>query len=141
VNGYLLDTNVISELRKHDRCSQHVRSWFEAAAPAEIYLSVLVVGELRRGVSLIARRDPVSAEHLETWLHGLRAEYADRILPITQEIAVLWGRLGLAEPLPPIDGLLAATALHHGLVLVTRNTADVVRCAVQLLNPFEPGSA
>jgi predicted nucleic acid-binding protein len=140
--AYLVDTNVLSELRKGQRCRPSVATWFAAVDEADLYLSVLVIGELQRGVDRIRRRDAVSADALDRWLSNLTVKYAERILPITLPIARLWGSFGVPDPLPTVDGLLAATALHHDLVLATRNTKDVVRTRVQLVNPFDdpPGS-
>ena len=111
-------------------------AWFESVLDADIFLSVLVLGEVRRGIELCRRTDPQAAIALERWLKGLIQQYTARILPISLEIAERWGQLGLAQPLPSIDGLLAATALQHDLTLVTRNIADVERTGVQVLNPF-----
>ncbi len=133
--AYLVDTNVISELRK-PRADPGVRAWFERSEDAELYLSVLVVGEIRRGVELVRRRDSSAARSLDRWLNGLQRRYAERILPVTLEICDVWGRLSVEQPLSPVDGLLAATALHHGMTLVTRNVADVLRSGVEVLNPF-----
>jgi predicted nucleic acid-binding protein len=102
----------------------------------ELYLSVLVVGELRQGVERIRRRDPDQAEKLDRWLLALTARYSPRILAVEVEIAELWGHLNVPDPLPAVDGLLAATAIIHDLTLVTRNTADVERTGVRLFNPF-----
>lgn len=137
MTAFLLDTNVVSELRKGERADPGVLGWFEAVDSDELYLSVLVIGEIRRGIELIRRRDPSSAQSLEAWLARLRRQFAERILPVDDEVAQLWGTLGLEQPLPPIDGLLAATALCHGLVLVTRNEADVSRAPIRVLNPFQ----
>jgi len=134
--SYLIDTNVLSELRKRDRCNAGVLAWFETVDDADLFLSVLIVGEIRRGIELVRRRDAVGARALDRWLSGLELRYHDRILPITLEIARLWGSVSLAQPLAPIDGLLAATALHHRLTLVTRNVRDVARAGVEVLNPF-----
>ena len=110
------------------------------AAPARsLYLSVLVVGEIRRGIEQLRRRDPAQAAVYEAWLARLRLDYADRVLPITVDIAEEWGRMNVPDPVPVIDGLMAATAKVRGLTLVTRNTADLVGTGVQLLNPFELG--
>jgi predicted nucleic acid-binding protein len=136
VTGFLVDTNVVSELRKGDRANPGVREWFASAPADELYLSVLVVGELRRGIELIRKRDPASAQHLEAWLRRLLKEFADRVLPVTAEVAELWGGLSLDQPLPPIDGLIAATAMYHDMTLVTRNEHDVERAPVRVVNPF-----
>jgi toxin FitB len=135
--SYLLDTNVVSEARK-PAGDPHVRAWFASTAPSGLYLSVLVLGEIRQGIERLRRRDPTQAAMLDKWLAALRRDYADRLLPVTVEIADVWGSLNAPSPLPVIDGLLAATALVHGLTLVTRNTSDVARTGVRLLNPFNP---
>lgn len=103
----------------------------------ELYLSVLVVGEIRQGVERLGQRDPAQAEVYEIWLERLRRDYADRIIPITTEIADEWGRMNVPGPIPVIDGLMAATAKVQRLTFVTRNTAHVTRTGVRLLNPFE----
>ena len=134
--SYLIDTNIVSELRKGRRCNPGVASWFAQVASAEIYLSVLTLGELRRGIENIRRRDVPAAEALETWFQELSASNTDRILPVDQEIAERWGRYSVPDPLPVLDGLLAATAAKHGLMLVTRNVKDVERTGVACINPF-----
>jgi toxin FitB len=136
--SYLLDTNVVSEVRKPTG-DPHVRAWIESVPETSIYLSVLVIGEIRRGAERLRRRDPAQAAVFDLWIGTLRSTFADRTLPITPEIAEAWGRLNAPDPLPAIDGLLAATALVHGLTLVTRNTSDVARTGVQLFNPFSSG--
>jgi predicted nucleic acid-binding protein len=134
--SYLVDTNVFSELRKGARCNPSVAEWFAALRSDEIFLSVLNVGELRRGIELIRRRDPTSAQALEGWLEGLLQDHGDRILPVDREVASEWGRLNVPDPLPVIDSLLAATAKVHGLTLATRNTRDIERTGVRCVNPF-----
>ena len=138
MSGFLIDTNVISELRKRDRMDTQVLQWFGRNTDSELWLSVLVVAELRRGVELLRRRDEVAAALLATWLESVVVDYGDRILPVTVEIAQRWGRLSVPDPLPWIDGMLAATALQHGLTLATRNVDDVRRTGVALANPFAP---
>lgn len=133
--SYLLDTNVLSELRK-PRGDANVRRWFDDVRSDELFLSVLVLGEVRQGVERLKRRDQAQAAVFEAWLDGLAASYRERLLPVGLEVVDTWGRLNAGGPLPVIDGLLAATALVHGLTLVTRNTRDVERSGVQLLNPF-----
>ena len=134
---FLLDTNVVSELRKGRRANDNVRSWFAQVDDEALHLSALVIGELRQGIERCRRRDPTSAMHLERWLAKILDAYADRIVPIDGEVAEAWGRLNVPDPLPVIDGLLAATAQVHEMTLVTRNTADVLRCDIAMINPFE----
>jgi predicted nucleic acid-binding protein len=136
--AYLLDTNVVSELRKASP-NANVVGWRRGHAAADVYLSVLVIGEIRQGIERVRARDRARAEALERWLAGLTGAYRERILPVTAEIAEEWGRLNVPPGPPPVvDGLLAATAKVHGLTLVTRNIADVVRTGVAVVNPFEP---
>ncbi len=134
--SYLLDTNVISELRKGDRADPSVSTWFAGLAAEEIFLSVLTIGEVRRGVESVRRRDPDSAAALDSWLARLADAHGDRIVPVDRAIAEEWGRMSVPDPLPVIDGLLAATAKILGLTLVTRNIADVEGTGVELLDPF-----
>lgn len=134
--SYLLDTNVVFELRKGARCDAGVAAWLASAQDDELFLSVLAIGEIERGIEQVRRRDPRSAAALARWLGQVTRAYGDRILPITQPIARLWGKLGVPNLVPTVDGLLAATALHHDLVLVTRNVRDIARTGVQILNPF-----
>jgi len=136
VIGYLLDTNIVSELRKRGRADANVGRWLDSHSNDEFWLSVLVIGELRRGVELIARRDPQTAQTLRTWLDSTITDFADRVLPVTIAIAERWALLSVPDPVPVIDGLLAATAIEHDLTLVTRNTADVERTGVACVNPF-----
>lgn len=134
--GFLIDTNILAELRKGERGDQHVRVWYAGISASDIYVSVIVLGEIRRGAELLRRRDPIAAASLDAWLATLRASLGNRLLPISDEVADRWGHLGIPDPLPVADGLLAATALVHNLVLVTRNTRDVERSGAHLLNPF-----
>ena len=97
----------------------------------------LVVGEIQQGVTRLRRKDPRQAAAYEAWLGKLRHEFAGRVLPVSQEVALEWGRLSAANPPPVIDGLMAATARVHGLTVVTRNVADFEPTGVALLNPFE----
>lgn len=133
---YLLDTNVLSELRKGQRANAGVLAWISSVADSDLFLSVLVTGELRQGVERVRLRDPSQAARLERWLRSLVDDYADRLLPVDAAVADLWGRLNVPDPMPTVDGLLAATALVHDLTLVTRNVKDVKRTGVRVLNPF-----
>lgn len=133
---YLLDTNVISELRKGRRADANVTAWFAGAAAEEIFLSVLTIGEIRRGIESVRRRDPDSAAALDRWLNLLSEAHGDRVVPIDRAITEEWGRMNVPDPLPVVDGLLAATARVLGLTLVTRNVADIAGAEVELLDPF-----
>jgi predicted nucleic acid-binding protein len=134
---YLLDTNVVSELRKGSRGDRSLIAWISTVAPKALYTSVLVIGELRRGIEGIRRRDDRQAKAYENWLEQVRLAFAGRILDIDERIAEEWGRLNVPDPLPAIDGLLAATSKVHGLTLATRNVADVVRTGIATIDPFK----
>jgi toxin FitB len=134
--SYLLDTNVISELRKGERANANVTAWFADLADEDIFLSVLTIGEIRRGIESVRRRDPDSAAALDRWLALLIEAHGNRILPIDRAIADEWGSMNVPDPLPVVDGLLAATARVVGLTLVTRNVGDVEGAGVELLDPF-----
>ncbi len=133
--SYLIDTSVISELNKRNP-SEAVTAWFESVDGAKLYLSVLVVGEIRQGIERLRPRDPGRAERVESWLGRLAKEYEDRLIPITSAVAEQWGRLNAERTLSVIDGLIAATGLTHDLTLVTRNVADFDGTSVRLLDPF-----
>ena len=134
--SFLLDTNVVSELRKRERANPRLLEWFNDVPDGEIYLSVLVIGELRRGVETVRRRDPAQAGALERWVGRLAAHHAERIVPVDGPVADRWGRLAAIRPASVIDTMMAATALEHGLVLVTRNVEDVSWTGVTYLDPF-----
>ena len=137
---YLVDTNVISEARKGPRAHPGVRQFFQRAAEGHdgLYLSVVTVGELRRGVELIRHRgDLMQASLLERWLNELLSAYADKVLPFDAEAAQVWGRLRVPSPAHELDKQIAATALIHRLTVVTRNVADFAGTTVDLLNPFD----
>ena len=133
---YLLDTNVVSELRKGVRANAGVVDWIQRTADEQLYLSVLVLGELRQGIERLRRRDSRAAIKLDRWLDRLVDDYEERVLPVEADVADLWGRLNVPDPVAAVDGMLAATALVHDLTLVTRNVRDVRRTGVRLLNPF-----
>jgi toxin FitB len=137
MSGYLLDTNVLSEIRKGDRADVRVMSWFEKVGAEDLYLSVMTLGEIRYGVESKQRKDPQQARVLERWLERTGLHFSDRILPVSAAIADRWGRMGIDEPVPDVDAILAATAIEHGLTLVTRNVRNFSRSGVSLLNPWE----
>lgn len=134
--SYLLDSNVVSELRKRERADAGVQQWFASVDDTELFLSVLTVGELRRGIESIHRRDRARGLVLNRWFHTLVTQYEARILPVDQKVAEEWGWMNALATFPAIDSLLAATAHVHGLTFVTRNTKDVDRTGVPCLNPF-----
>jgi toxin FitB len=134
--GYLLDTNVVSELRKNAP-DPRVAAWIHSLAEGQTYLSSLVVGEIRQGVERKRNKDPDQAELLDAWLTRLESTYADRIIPVTRAIAEEWGRMNVPDPLPPIDGLMVATAKSHGWTFATRNVKHIRNRGVSLINPFE----
>ena|SRR5258706_856765 len=136
MKGFLVDTNVVSEARKGARANANVTRWIQAQRD-RLYLSVLVTGEIRRGIETIRRRDGKSATALERWLRELETQFEDRVLPVDALVADRWGRLAAERPVSTIDGLLAATALVHGLTLATRNVRDVVRTGTPCVNPFD----
>ncbi len=136
---YLVDTNVISEVRKKLKANQGVRSFFQKAVENEtpLFISVVTVGELRRGVELVRYRGDVrQAYQLESWLDGLLGEYQDYILDINQDTAQLWGKLRVPHAENAIDKQIAATALVYDLTVVTRNHKDFIKTGVRVLNPF-----
>jgi predicted nucleic acid-binding protein len=135
--SYLLDTNVVSELRKGPAGAPPVRAWASSVESAELSLSVLVLGEIRQGIEALRRRgDHAQAGIFAAWLDGLKTEFADRAISISPTIAERWGELRGARPVPPIDGLMAATALEHDLTFVTRDVEAVAGTGVRLLNPW-----
>lgn len=134
---FLLDTNVIAELRKGSRANARVSAWFASLDPDAVFLSVLTVGEIRRGIENVRRRDGRAARALERWLRRIVVQHRDRILPIDSAIAEEWGRVNVPDPVPVVDGLLAATAKVHEMTLATRNEKDVARTGIRLLNPFD----
>ena len=136
---YLVDTDVISELRKGDKANHGIAAFFSDAANRDVplYLSAVTIGELRRGVELIRHRgDARQARSLERWLDGLIAELGEAILPFDADAAQIWGRLRVPHPENPLDKQIAATALLYDLVLVTRNVRHFASTGVRLLDPF-----
>jgi toxin FitB len=133
---FLLDTNIISEIRKRDRAHPNVARWVTRTPADEIGTSVLVLAEIRRGIELKRRNDPEQAISLDQWFLQMRVRLGDRVLPIDEPIAQAWAIMGIPDPLPLVDGLLAATAKVHDLTLVTRNVAHIAATGVSVLNPF-----
>lgn len=131
---YLVDTNVVSEAR---RGSAQATGWLRSVDPASVHLSTLTLGEIMRGIALKQKSDPKAASHLAEWLRKLRHDHADRILAVTDQISVEWGRIAAIRPRGDIDGLIAATAIVHDLILVTRNVGDFEDTGATVINPWE----
>jgi predicted nucleic acid-binding protein len=139
--SFVLDTNVVSEVRKGTRANEGVMRWLSSVDDGDLYLSVLVIGEVRQGIEGLRRRDPLQAGRLESWLAELRRNYDGRILPVDVEVAEEWGRMNAPDPISSRDDLMAATARVRGMTFVTRNTADIERTGVALLDPFSTGAS
>jgi predicted nucleic acid-binding protein len=137
--SYLIDTNIISEVRKGKRCDPRVTAWYASIADGDLFLSTLVLGEIRRGIELARPNDPDKAATLERWLRQVEAAFGRRVLGIDNAVADQWGRMSAIRPIPVVDGLLAATAMVNGLTLVTRNDRDIAGLGAAVLNPFRSG--
>lgn len=134
--SYLLDTNVVSEIRKPIP-NEGVAAWFAETDSADLHLSVLVVGEVRQGIERLRHRgDGEQAAVFERWLEVLKSEFGDRLLPVTTAVAERWGVLNADRRLPVVDGLLAATAGVHELTLVTRDESLLAATGVRTLDPW-----
>lgn len=139
MKGYLLDTNLVSELRKGERANRGVVEWYRQRDKRELYLSVVTLAELRRGIALLRRRDPQQAAALDRWCETLQREFrrVGHLLTLRPAEAAAWGDLMALRPLPILDAFLAATAQTHQLTLVTRNEDDFAGLPVVLENPFD----
>ena len=132
---FLLDTNILSDLRRTTTRQGRLRTWFDAQTPDALGLSVVTIGEIRQGIEQVRRRDPTQAHVLGVWLDDLSRLYADRLLPVDQDVANEWGRLRALRSVPVLDALIAATARVNGLTLVTRNEKDVAGLGVVTFDP------
>jgi toxin FitB len=135
---YLLDTNVVSEFRKGSRRNEHVNTWLKTVVGDDLFVSVLALGELRKGLEQIRGRDKVQAAALAEWIDGLHKIFSSRVVGIDMAIAEEWGRMCAIRPLPAVDSLMAATAKVQGMTFVTRDMFDTRNLGVRVLNPFEP---
>ena len=136
--AYLLDTNLVSELRKGARCNRGVQQCRLHVAHEESFLSVIVMGELSQGIEKLRTRDRAGARHLDVWFSGIKAAFAGQTLPVTSEICHIWGVNPLLWALQTADALIAATAIQHTLTVVTNNQHDFQRSGVDFINPFTP---
>lgn len=136
MSGYLLDTNIVSELRRRDRTNVGVLSWFNSVDDNDLFLSVMTLGEIRKGIEQLRRRDATQAVVLEQWLNTLETTFAARLLAVDSDTADQWGKLQAIRPVPIVDALLAATCLRDTLTLVTRNDTDFDGLGISVLNPF-----
>lgn len=137
---YLLDTNVVAELRKAQspKVDRNVLAWSNSVPVSSLHLSAITVMELEIGILLVARRDPTQGTILRTWLDGhVLPTFLDRILPVDTSVARRCARLHAPDPRPDRDALIAATALVHGMTMVTRNVRDFVPTGVETVNPWE----
>lgn len=138
--SYLIDTNIISEVRKGNRCDGNVAAWYASIDDNDLYLSVLVLGEIRRGIERARPTDPAQARALDHWLGAVAKAFSGRILAVDSAVADEWGRMTAKRPASSIDALLAATAKTNGMTLATRNVADVAGLGAEVVNPFEAGA-
>jgi toxin FitB len=137
--SYLIDTNIISEVRKGRRCDPSVAAWYASIGEDNLFLSTLVLGEIRKGIELARRGDPTKAAALERWLREVETAFGNRVLDVDNAVSDQWGRMSAIRPIPVVDGLLAATAAVNGLTLVTRNDRDIAGLGATVLNPFGDG--
>jgi len=135
---YLLDTNVLSEPVRR-RPDVGVLAWLGSIGSAAKFVSVVTLGELRHGVELARRRDRARGAKLDHWLADVIESFGRRVLAVDAPVGEQWGRLGVPDRVPDVDGLIAATAMVHGLTVVTRNVRDFERCGVATINPFSSG--
>ena len=132
----LVDTNVVSELKRGRNAAPAVTAWFATMPAEQIFTSVVVLGEVRRGIELIARCDKAQAEMLERWYASMRQQLGTRVLPVDEPVMMMWSRISVPDPLPAYDGLIAATALVNNMTVATRNTADFRRVGVTVVDPW-----
>jgi predicted nucleic acid-binding protein len=135
--SFLVDTNVLSELRKRERVNAQVGAWANAVGWDSLHTSWIAVAELKRGAALVRRHDRPQALALDAWIAEVEKQLGERIHPVDRPVAVIWSELMVPDPRPPLDALIAATALAHGLTLVTRNVRDFAGVGgLALLDPW-----
>jgi predicted nucleic acid-binding protein len=134
--SFLLDTNVLSELRKGQRANEHVLAFAAQVGWENVHTSWVVIAELRRGARLVGRRDASQARALDIWIGWVMETLEERIHAVDRPVAEAWASLMVPDPRSPLHALIAATALSRGLTLVTRNTRDFTGCGLKLLDPW-----
>lgn len=135
--SYLVDTNVISEVQKGSRANSNVSTWWKSTDSSDLFLSVVVIGEIYRGIERLALTDPNRGQEFFDWIQEVIGAFEGRILGIDLESAIIWGKLTSGRSIPLADALLAATALSRNMTLITRNTRDIHDTGVRYVNPFE----
>jgi toxin FitB len=133
---YLLDTNVLSEMRKRSRADRRVTAFSEHVGTRSIHTSWIVIAEMRRGAALARRRDPIQAKALDMWIAEVLESLGERVHPVDRPVAEKWADIMVPDPCSPMDALVAATALVHGLTVVTRNVSDFKNTGVAMLDPW-----
>jgi toxin FitB len=137
MRGYLLDTNVLSEIRKGaQRARPEVYQWWLGMRDQELFLSVMTLGEIRKGIDRLGARDVAQTLALERWLDEVKTTFRERVIDVSLAVAERWGKLQAMRSLPEVDALLAASVLEHDLTLVTRNEADFEGLGIRIFNPF-----
>jgi len=137
----LIDANVLSELRRGRNAAPAVVAWFAALPIDEVFTSVVALGEMRRGIELVARRDKLQAEVLERWYARMRRRLGDRVIAVDEEVMIVWSKITVPDMLPDYDDLIAATALVHRMPVATRNVADYLRVGVDVIDPWTTQSS
>ena len=132
----LVDTNVFSELKRRRKAAAHVVAWFRQIPREELFTSVVVLGEILRGIELVARRDQRQAAELIRWYAEVRERLDDRVFAVDEAVMTIWSQISVPDMLPAYDGLIAATALVHGMMVATRNTTDYRRVGVEVVDPW-----
>jgi hypothetical protein len=135
--SYLVDTNVVSEVRKSKRANSKVLAWWDSVQTSRMYLHVLTIGEIHRGIVLLRDTDPKQARFLGIWLKGLSRYFRGRLVTIDLQASLIWAEIQSRGTIPHVDALIAASAIRHDLTLVTRNIRDIHDTGVRYLNPFE----
>lgn len=132
----LVDTNVLSELKRGRNAAPNVVAWFAQIPSDQVFTSVVVLGEIRRGIELMARRDKAQAVVFERWYVAMRDRFEDRVLVVDEHVMMVWSRISVPDMLPAYDGLIAATALVQGMAVATRNTTDYRRVGLDVIDPW-----